>query len=192
MMRRDRVRRWLLQTKEGQRLMDELLDTLDEHVFTTERGQAIQQRVLSEHERSQHIVVELCANGEVNVYGPRTVHVEVVNRPSVRRESSNSVVDDLINSQLGLRFKEVYWPAMKRAVARWIPMTFAGTVDMQVFDQALKDRAEITSMRERNNAESQQEADAAHGRSAAGQGGILTTAQPHLPVVRGHVASCSA
>ena len=66
--------------------------------------------------RPEPVVVELCSDGAVYVYGTKRVSVRVVVRPHVTAPQGGQSCDDYVELSLPRRHREVYAPGCVRAV----------------------------------------------------------------------------
>ena len=72
----------------------------------------------------QTILVELHADGLVRVFGDESIQVKIVNRPVASTNKNDIRVEELIDSVLPQRYREVYWPGPNlRAMGNYKPIT---------------------------------------------------------------------
>jgi len=90
---------------------------------------------------SSNVIVEMCHDGCIKVYGPKNVNVTFVNRPKVSSVDAELKLEELIESSLPIRFAENYYPNALRAQNVFKPQTmqeFQHTVWALSADDAIR------------------------------------------------------
>jgi len=66
------------------------------------------------------VLVELNSDGHVRVFGNRDIQVKIINRPSGSTVKIENRIEELIDSVLPQRYRDVYWagPTL-RAMGQW-------------------------------------------------------------------------
>lgn len=68
------------------------------------------------------VLVELCADGFVRVYGSKSVNVIIINRPRAGTSATEQTVEELIDGAIPFAFKKIYYPGMVRCTGHFRPM----------------------------------------------------------------------
>lgn len=64
---------------------------------------------------SEPVLVELCSDGFVRVYGRKSIHALVVNRPHASTSKAGILVDELLDEVLPFSHKQIFYPSAIRA-----------------------------------------------------------------------------
>lgn len=81
--------------------------------------------------KREAVLIVACSDGWIEVYGQKHVDVLLINKPHATTAEAGCLAEQGIDLKLPRRFREVFWPSMKRAADRLRKTTAADLIDLK-------------------------------------------------------------